>query len=313
MKQIPWLKLTKPSTRAFTEEARRTVGYSWFDWLHGYVYARWLYLYIAVGTGEHPLTRIIAPPVRLLGRLFPFKKDDGQERATFAQAYHGKVVPLEAATQLVTVDEEVELGDLEQIIPYDQARDLVLQHPDHIVALECPCRAARSNPCEPLDVCLIVGEPFASFVSEHHPRRSRWISPGEAAEILRAEDERGHVHHAFFKDAMLGRFYAICNCCACGAIHAWNNGTPMLASSGYVAQVDAELCAACGSCADSCQFAAISVDDGFARIDASACMGCGVCISHCPQEAISLLRDPAKGEPLEIQKLIAHAAQVTER
>jgi heterodisulfide reductase subunit A-like polyferredoxin len=86
----------------------------------------------------------------------------------------------------------------------------------------------------------------------------------------------------------------------------------MLASSGYVAQVDVYLCAGCGTCADSCQFAAISVDDGFARIDNSACMGCGVCVAHCPQEAISLRRDPTRGEPLEIQKLIAHAAQVTE-
>jgi ferredoxin len=31
----------------------------------------------------------------------------------------------------------------------------------------------------------------------------------------------------------------------------------------------------------------------------------GVCIAHCPQEAIDLVRDPAKGEPLEIQKLMA--------
>ena len=37
-------------------------------------------------------------------------------------------------------------------------------------------------------------------------------------------------------------------------------------------------------------------------------MGCGVCVTQCPQEAISLLRDPAKGEPLEIQRLIAEAA-----
>jgi heterodisulfide reductase subunit A-like polyferredoxin len=109
---------------------------------------------------------------------------------------------------------------------------------------------------------------------------------------------------------MLGRFYAICNCCSCccGAMEAQRNGTPMIASSGYVAVVDEGLCAGCGECADMCQFAAISVDDGFAEIDAAECMGCGVCVAHCPQEAISLLRDPVKGEPLEIQKLMAHAA-----
>jgi dissimilatory sulfite reductase (desulfoviridin) alpha/beta subunit len=83
---------------------------------------------------------------------------------------------------------------------------------------------------------------------------------------------------------LLTRFYAICNCCSCccGAMQAHRNGTPMLASSGYLAQVDADLCAACATCADHCQFTAISVDNGFAVIDAAACMGCGVCVAHCP-------------------------------
>jgi heterodisulfide reductase subunit A-like polyferredoxin len=127
---------------------------------------------------------------------------------------------------------------------------------------------------------------------------------------------KGMLHCAqYYKDAMLGRFYAICNCCSCccGAMNAWNNGTPMLASSGYVAQVDEDLCAGCGTCADYCQFEAITVDNGYAVVDYEACMGCGVCVTQCPQEAISLLRDAAKGEPLEIEKLIAQATQVTER
>ncbi|MGD9046435.1 MAG: 4Fe-4S binding protein [Anaerolineae bacterium] len=300
-------RLFRPSTQAFIEEARRTPGYSLFDWLHGYVYARWTYLYLGIGAGTHPLARIVGPTARLLGRLFPPDPDSGG----FADGYHGKVMPLEAATQLVTVQEDVDLGDLEQTIPYPVARDIVLENPDHIVVLECPCRAVRPNSCQPLDVCLVIGEPFASFVSQYHPSRSRWISQEEAAEILHAEHERGHVHHAFFKDAMLGRFYAICNCCSCccGAMNAHRNGTPMLASSGYVAAVDTELCAGCGLCADHCQFEAIAVDNGYATVDVAACMGCGVCVAQCPQEAFALVRDPAKGEPLEIQKLIARAAE----
>ncbi|MBN1136002.1 MAG: 4Fe-4S binding protein [Anaerolineae bacterium] len=115
----------------------------------------------------------------------------------------------------------------------------------------------------------------------------------------------------YYKDAMLGRFYAICNCCSCccGAMNAHRSGTPMIASSGYVAQVDADLCAACGTCAGVCQFAAITVDNGYAVVDYEACMGCGVCVSQCSQEAICLLRDPIKGEPLEIQRLMAQAAE----
>jgi Pyruvate/2-oxoacid:ferredoxin oxidoreductase delta subunit len=314
MRRKFWPDPIRPSTRAFAREAKRTPGYSLFDWLHGYVYARWPYLYIGIGAGQHPLARIFGPPVRLLGRLFPPHADD-PDRVTFADGYHGKVVPLDAATQLVTIQEDVDLGDLEQTIPYALARDIVLKNPDHIVVLECPCRAVRPNACQPLDVCLVIGEPFASFVAEHHPRRSRWLSQSEAVDILRAEHERGHVHHAFFKDAMLGRFYAICNCCSCccGAMQAHRNGTPMLASSGYVAQVDADLCTACGTCADFCQFAALSLNDDHAVVDLVACMGCGVCVSCCPQEAIELVRDPAKGEPLDIQELIARAAGMTAR
>ncbi len=306
--------LVRPSTRAFAREARRTPDFSRFDLLHGYVYTRWPYLYIGIGTGRHPLSRLVHPIVRLLGRFFPPQPADDGSLTTFADGYHGKVVPLEAARQLVTVQQDVDLGDLEQILPYTQARDLILQNPDHIVVLECPCRSGRPDPCLPLDVCLIVGEPFASLVVEHHPQRARWIDQQEAVDILAAEQVRGHVSHAFFKDAMLGRFYAICNCCSCccGAMQAHQHGTPMLASSGYMAQMDVDLCAGCGTCADRCQFAAISVNNGHAVVDLDACMGCGVCVAQCPQEAIDLVRDLAKGEPLEIQKLIAEAAMTAQ-
>ena len=47
----------RPSTLSFAREALLAPGYSFFDWLHGYVYARWPYLYIGIGTGEHPLAR----------------------------------------------------------------------------------------------------------------------------------------------------------------------------------------------------------------------------------------------------------------
>ena len=311
MKQERKFRWMKPATAAFTQEARRVEGYSLFDWLHGYVYARWPYLYIGVGTRQHPLARVLAPVVGWLLRALPSAPSDGP---TFADTYHGKVVPLKSATQLVTIDEEIRLTDLEKIIPYTRARDIVMKNPDHIVVLECPCRTVRPNPCQPLDVCLVIGEPFASFVGEHHPQRSRQITPDEAVEILRAEHERGHVHHAFFKDAMLGRFYAICNCCSCccGAMKAWEHGTPMLASSGYVGVVDSDLCASCGLCVEFCQFGAISLDNGYAVVDTATCMGCGVCVSKCSQGAFTLVRDPAKGEPLEIQKLIAQAAEATE-
>lgn len=309
--KLRWPKLMHDSTRRLLSEARQAENYSFFDLLHGYIYGRWPYFYIKVGTGNHPLSKVIGPAATwIINRVTHPSKTPEQAPANptgeaFANTYHGKVVPLEAARQLVLVKQEVRLTDLEKIIPYTRARDIILQNPDHIVVLDCPCRAAREHPCLPLDVCLIIGEPFAGFISEHEPKRTRWITREEAVQILEAEDKRGHVHHAFFKDAMLGRFYAICNCCecCCGAMQAHRLGTPMLAASGYRAVVALEDCRGCGKCAKACQFQAITVGEQ-AEIDAAKCMGCGICANQCSRGAISLERDLSKGEPLEIQKLL---------
>jgi ferredoxin len=306
-------RLVKPSTLSFLKEARSQKEFCISDWLHGYVYGRWPYLYIGVGTGEHRLTWLFDAIWNLFCRITePRLTDDSSyDGVAFADTYHGKVMSLEQAKKLVTVNREIGLRDLERVIPYARARDIVLKNPDHIVALECPCRASRPNPCQPLDVCLIVGEPFAGFISEHHPSRSRWITQEEAEDILTAEYKRGHVHHAFFKDVMLGRFYAICNCCSCccGAMQAWQNGTPMLASSGYVSQVDPTQCSGCGKCVKTCQFDAIQMIDGKAYVEEGRCMGCGVCLSRCRDDAHALVLDPSRGEPLEIQALMDSASQ----
>lgn len=283
----------RPSTQAFVEEARKVPGYSFFDFLHGYVYGRWPYLYIGIGVGEHPLKKWFAPFAGWFNNLVTKKKTEETAEASigFADTYHGKTIPLETAKQLVLINEEIKIPDLEQVIPYQRARSIIMKNPDRIVALECPCRSARANPCLPLDVCLVIGDPFASFIREHQPDHSRWITRDEAVAILQEEDERGHVHHAFFKDAMLDRFYAICNCCecCCGAMHAHRTGTPMLASSGYVSQVNEDLCIGCGDCSSYCQFGAVEVVDGVNNIIYEKCMGCGVCTSKYEHGALSLV------------------------
>ena len=211
---IPFLK---DSTRAFIQEARKTPNFSLGNFIHGYIYGRWIYLYIGIGTGEHWLAKTWAKLTHYFTRSarLPKKAENDPSRVTFADTYHGKAVPLETARQLVMIQEDIRVPDLEQVIPYKRARALILNHPDHIAVLDCPCRSARENPCQPMDVCLVVGEPFASFIIDHNPKRARRISQDEAIDILTAEDARGHAHHVFFKEAMLQRYYAICNCCSC--------------------------------------------------------------------------------------------------
>ena len=303
------MPLIQPSTKKFIEEAKRVEAYSLYDFIHGYVYARWPYLYIGIGVGEHPLLNLIRPLLKVVTFFHGVFSRGPTKQSTVAETYHGKVMPTQYAKELVMVKEDVQIRDLEQVIPFAIANDLVLKNPDQVVALECPCRTAREHPCEPIDVCLIVGEPFASFVLEHHPRKSRRISGEEASVILEEEQARGHVHHAFFKDAMLDRFYAICNCCpcCCGAMQATRNGSPMVIASGYLAEVDEELCQGCGRCEEICPFGSIAIREGFAQVQYASCMGCGVCAAHCEEGAIQLVLDPAKGKPLEVTALLQEA------
>jgi Pyruvate/2-oxoacid:ferredoxin oxidoreductase delta subunit len=294
------------STRKFWEEANRIKGYPLSEKIHGYFYLRFPFFYIATATASNRFGKFGARLIALVSRVFPPHPAKTDE-ITFADTYHGKVIPLQTARQLVSVKENIRVDDLEKVIPYQLARSLILDHPESLVALDCPCRVARENPCLPLDVCLIVGEPFASFTLDHHPQHSRAISNEEALAILDAEEARGHVHHAFFKEAVLQRFYAICNCCSCccGAMQAHRSGTPMLASSGYIAQVDETKCIGCGLCEPFCQFHAIVIMDGINQVDTNVCMGCGICVSHCDQNAVELVLSPDKPLPLEMEKLFS--------
>lgn len=81
----------------------------------------------------------------------------------------------------------------------------------------------------------------------------------------------------------------------------------MLASSGYISRVDEDLCIGCGDCNFYCQFNALEIIDGINHVIYEKCMGCGVCVNKCTQDAMSLVRDEAKGLPLEICSLMDKA------
>lgn len=257
--------------------------------LHGYVYARWTDLYVRVGS------QYIAPLLRRRGKRW------------LAVHYHGKVLPTPLAQAIVAIDQEIPLRDLEQVIPYPQARDLVLSAPLDVAVYECPCRHLRPNPCLPTQVCMVIGQPFVDFMIEHHPDTARRLTTAEALDLLAAEHARGHVHTAWFKDASAGRFYAICNCCpcCCGGIEAMKKrGIAMITPSGYLAEVAAEQCVGCGACVAACPFDALTLQDGLAIVDAAHCMGCGVCEGQCPAGAIALRREPAKGIPMDVRAML---------
>jgi ferredoxin len=274
--------LLRPSTRRFLKES----GWGW-NALHGYIYARWTRQYIRL---------LLNPPARPKPGMLNWMADH----------YHGKVLTHEHAQAIVSNDRNIPLQDLEQIIPYPVARNLVLNGPPDVAAFECVCRHARAQHCEPTQVCMVTGQPFVDFVLEHQPTTSRRLTRDEALELLRAEHERGHLHSAWFKDAMLNRFYGICNCCkcCCGGIQAMTQwGARMMAPSGYVAALNHEECEGCGTCVDICPFNALSLGESGSVLDWERCMGCGACEVKCPLEAIKLVRDERKGIPLDVRCL----------
>jgi ferredoxin len=240
---------------------------------------------------------------------------DHRQRAEVAETYHAKVLTPTHARRLITVDRDVEVRKLEQVLPYRRARDLVLKNPSNIVAFECPCRANQKNPCTPTNVCLVVGDPFADMCKVANPRRSRRISVDEAVQILTEEHRRGHVHTAWFKTAMLDRYYALCNCCSCcclGIEGMKKLGMTTLQPSGYLPRLG-EDCIGCGRCAKKCPFDAIVLSGPLtvstkrprptAELLEARCLGCGVCETMCKRDNIVLERAPAQGVPLDIDAL----------
>jgi len=306
------MPLIKQSTRDYWREAKAH-GLSFWERMHGYAYARWPYHYIGLAHDKNKFFSLLMVPfIWLLDRHSPFMEpedavpgDSTQKRPSFADTYHGKAIPLEEATRLVRIGKPVNTEAPEQVIPYTRARQIILENPTRIAVLDCPCRTTAPNPCQPLDVCLLMGDPIVSFILEHHPDRCREIDADEAERILKECRARGNVTHAFFKDVMLGRFYAICNCCSCccGAIKAHKMGCHMLANSGYLARIDEDKCVSCGQCARYCQFQAIGFRKETAFIRNDRCMGCGVCTDKCNKDALSLRLAPEKGQPLEVDKL----------
>jgi len=277
-----------PSTKKLAREFSpwKLINPRYFQ--HGYVYFNWLRRYVSFGLSVMKVP-VVGP--------FLIKK-------FIVPGYHGKVVTGEEASRIIAVNHDIPLHDTgENIVPYPVARDLLIGAPLDIVLMECPCRASRPDPCFPLDVCMIVGPPFTDFVLEHRPEITRRISRHEALDILEAEHRRGHVHSLWFKEAAAGRFFAVCNCCACcctGLELVNRLGIEIMAPSGYTVSLDESSCSRCMNCVSRCPFGAMEERDNRLLVHGEKCRGCGLCVDSCPAGALALARNQEGVMPLEL-------------
>jgi Pyruvate/2-oxoacid:ferredoxin oxidoreductase delta subunit len=213
--------------------------------LHTYGYGRWLKQYVGI------LGKKVIPNI------------SHERRKWWTDRYHGKIISIEKARSIINLNRKISIPDLEQVVPYPTAKSLLIDGPPDVVAFECSCRANAENPCTPSQVCMIIGKPFTDFLVEHHPRTARRIDKDEALALLQAEHERGHFHTAWFKDVMMNRFYAICNCCSCCCLaldSMKKYDAQFFSPSGYMAKVDEGACDGCGVCTAYCSFNAIEVN-----------------------------------------------------
>ncbi|MDR2036236.1 MAG: 4Fe-4S binding protein [Coriobacteriales bacterium] len=290
--------------------------------MHAYLYLKYIHLYIY---GMKMALKKFIPedrptPIKPSGPEYEIVDDLIRMSTSWTNykaldpathSYHGKVLRVEDAEKFFKVDRDINLPDLPKtIIPYEKARKAVVKNPDRIILTECSCRTVLGDKgCEPKEVCMCIGEPWATFVMEHSTLiKRREITQEEALEIIREQHEMGHVQSAFFKDSQNDRLYGLCNCCncCCTAILAQNYlNAGIFANSGYLREVDQEKCAQCGTCASVCIFEAARIEEGITVNGHDKCMGCGVCQDKCPNGAISMRRnDPAVSEPLDLDVLM---------
>ena len=51
----------------------------------------------------------------------------------------------------------------------------------------------------------------------------------------------------------------------------------------------AKDCIGCGKCARTCEFGAVTVENGVAKVDPTKCTACGKCVEACPRHGITMV------------------------
>jgi ferredoxin len=177
----------------------------------------------------------------------------------------------------------------EEILPYDDVRALLDgQRAFHVT--ECICRLQQAQLDEP---CSYPGRVCLSFSDRERDPRPGDLTRAEALALLDMTEEAGLVHTV--SNIAEGVGY-VCNCCGCccgilRGITEWGIAGSVAAAN-YVASIDANLCADCGTCIERCQVGAITEGFGYAVVDQARCIGCGLCVSGCPNEVARLERRP---------------------
>jgi ferredoxin len=191
-----------------------------------------------------------------------------------------RIIPLEKA---IPVDIDV--------MPYEKASTYLDQALSWGV-LDCICRVQKKLIGQGCDHtvrnCLVFSPKPGAFARSEEIET---LTREEAMKVLADADREGLVHSV---NNAQSEVYYVCNCCTCscgvlrGMVEYGSENS--IARSDFYARVEEDLCTACESCIDRCQFHAMSIVDGVCQVDRLACYGCGLCISACETDALSLIQ-----------------------
>jgi len=187
--------------------------------------------------------------------------------------------------RVVPIQEEVE--NEPRVLTYEKVYELIDEA--RVVGLAvCACRNAFGHCDGPLEACMLFDDTCTYLVERGF---GRYITKDEMKEKLREFDRIGLVHNV---NNSRDKLQFICNCCSCccGFLRSVGqlNMPGFLASSGFLPELDEDLCTGCGVCEDRCPVTAIEVVDDVALVTGERCIGCGLCVTGCDTGALSLVR-----------------------
>ncbi|MBI2219992.1 MAG: 4Fe-4S binding protein [Acidobacteria bacterium] len=241
---------------------------------------------LAVGMYERQLTRLTPELQRDL--------DDYMAEA-FGRAFHGGGIP-----QLRTVPVNQAIAPPLSVGTYDDIRSFVAAFDGPFAVMDCICRNGHdllNEPCRQTtarQTCLTFGPAARAMVREG---AAHYIDREGVLSVLDEADREGLVLQPQNTQSPL--FICCCCGCCCGVLKSARQ-LPEPArhfSTNHLADVNPDICEACGTCQGRCQMDAVSFETGAAAVLEARCIGCGLCVTTCPSGAMTLVRRPGNRTP----------------
>lgn len=172
----------------------------------------------------------------------------------------------------------------------------------------CRCRLGIPDVCDcPMKTDITISS-GADVYKHTFPEDYEMISKEEAIATIKQLNSQGliPIAYSFCLCGGARHEFVLCNCCihACVPLLAQKIGGFHIIDPGErMPYTKAAQCKGCGTCMETCQLEARSIQNGKAHVNPVACLGCGACERNCPESAIVMVERPAKIRRKQVNRL----------